>query len=567
MKGYLSRVLIFYGGIFVIVNPVWIITGLSLMSVSRERMGGFASRAALTWLGCFLAGMAIASYLAGPVHEGLKKLGNNTLSDHELHAVHRRNLFLPWYLCLLMTGMIAVFGASVHVFSPADGAVPVFFWWITISGAGLVLPACLFGALHHATHPVHDRMYQEYRSRSLTHISGGFHLGERIIWFFSAVSTGIVLWAGAIGFSGGTCRAQGMQADFVIALGAVVLLCIAGLAGFALFTMAVAPVKKTADMIGHLSAGGWSRTARLTVHWSDEMGQMAAGFNELMDRIGETVAGMEKAAASVDRSSRDVSCRAGDLMNLLLEQAASVEAVAQTIDQMTAFIKQNALSAESGRDKTRSMVNRAGRSEVSMRSLVEAMDGISLASRKIGDIVSTVNEVAFQTNLLALNAAVEAARAGEHGRGFAVVAGEVRALAQRSADAARQIKVLIEDTVTRIRAGDELAKNAKKSITGIIEEIGDLSETIEGFASTSSEQAGGVDDLNKSVASMDSVTQRNAAAIHQLSDTAEIMFSSAGSLAGDVARFKQAVSRHHADGSHRSPLSCGRDDDREGELE
>ncbi|MFY9110973.1 MAG: methyl-accepting chemotaxis protein, partial [Desulfomonilia bacterium] len=264
----------------------------------------------------------------------------------------------------------------------------------------------------------------------------------------------------------------------------------------------------------------------------------------------------------VEHSSRDVSSCADDLMSLLLEQAASVEAVAQTIEEMTSFIKQNALSAESGREKTRGMVNMAGRSEASMRALVDAMERISMASRKIGDIVSTVNEVAFQTNLLALNASVEAARAGEHGKGFAVVAQEVRALAQRSADAANQIKALIEDTVGKIGAGDELAKNAEKSMTGIIGEIGELSETIEEFASISSEQADRVDDLNKSVARMDSVTQRNAAAIHRLSGSAEGMLCSAGTLAGEVARFKQAVSGRFAAGSGFRPLaSCGEEAD------
>jgi methyl-accepting chemotaxis protein len=312
-------------------------------------------------------------------------------------------------------------------------------------------------------------------------------------------------------------------------------------------------VKKAADMIRNVAAGTGASdfTARLPVHGSDEMGEMAAGLNELMGRIEGAVSGMKGTAACVDRSSRDVSCCADDLMNLLLDQAASVEAVAQTIEEMTAFIKQNAVSAESGRDKTRSMVIMAGRSELSMRSLVEAMDGISLASKKIGDIISTVNEVAFQTNLLALNAAVEAARAGEHGRGFAVVAGEVRALARRSAEAAGEIRRLIEDTVTRIRTGDELAKNAEKSISGIIEGINDLSETIEEFASTSSEQAGGVDDLNRSVQRMDIVTQKNAAAIHQLSDSAESMLSSAGTLAGDVARFNPTKSRKHTSGLRR----------------
>jgi len=562
MKGYLSRVLIVYGGIFAIVNLQWAIVGPSLISCSPEQAGGFVFRTALVWLGCLLAGAAVVFGLSAPVRRGLKKLGESTLSDHELHIVHRRNRLLPLYLCLLMTGMIVVFGAAVHLISRTHIVLPPFTWWIATLGAGLVLPACLFGLLHHGTHLVHDRLYRECRSRSLMHDPAGFRVETRTLGFFFAVNAGLLLWAGAFGFSEGACRVEGVQAGLFTLLGVAGFLCMVWLAAAAHFTMSIAPVKRTAHMIGYLSAGGWSGTARLSVDSGDEVGKAAAGINDLMDRINEAVRGVEETAAGVEHSSRDVSSCADDLMSLLLEQAASVEAVAQTIEEMTSFIKQNALSAESGREKTRGMVNMAGRSEASMRALVDAMERISMASRKIGDIVSTVNEVAFQTNLLALNASVEAARAGEHGKGFAVVAQEVRALAQRSADAANQIKALIEDTVGKIGAGDELAKNAEKSMTGIIGEIGELSETIEEFASISSEQADRVDDLNKSVARMDSVTQRNAAAIHRLSGSAEGMLCSAGTLAGEVTRFKQAVSGRPAAGSRfRSLASCGEEAD------
>ena len=373
-----------------------------------------------------------------------------------------------------MTGMIAVFGAAVHLISRTHIVLPPFTWWIATSGSGLVLPACLFGLLHHGTHPVHDRLHRECRSRSLMHESAGIRLETRTLGFFFAVSAGLLLWAGAFGFSEGACRVEGVQAGLFTLLGVAGFLCMIWLAAAAHFTMFIAPVKGTADMIGYLSAGGWSGTARLAVDSGDDVGKAAAGINDLMDRINEAVRGVEETAAGVEQSSRDVSSCADDLMSLLLEQAASVEAVAQTIEEMTSFIKQNALSAESSRGKTRSMVNMAGRSETSMRALVDAMEGISLASRKIGE----------------------------------------------------------------------------------------LSETIEKFASISSEQADRVDDLNKSVARMDSVTQRNAAAIHRLSGSAEGMLCSAGTLAGEVTRFKQAVSGRPAAGSRfRSLASCGEEAD------
>jgi len=184
------------------------------------------------------------------------------------------------------------------------------------------------------------------------------------------------------------------------------------------------------------------------------------------------------------------------------------------------------------------MVRMAGESTHAAKELEAGMDAISAASKKIGDIIVTVNEVAFQTNLLALNAAVEAARAGEHGKGFAVVAEEVRALAQRSAAAVREIKTLIEDTVAKIQVGDEAANKSGAALNQIITRIHEISQTMDEIAAASSQQAGGVDELNRAVAQIDESTQRNASTVEELSSNAESLNAEADALLKLVERFK-----------------------------
>jgi len=204
---------------------------------------------------------------------------------------------------------------------------------------------------------------------------------------------------------------------------------------------------------------------------------------------------------------------------------------------MASSIKHNAQNASEGRQKAGDMVRMAHMSGEAALELVKAMGEISSASKKIGDIITTVNEVAFQTNLLALNAAVEAARAGEHGKGFAVVAEEVRALAQRSADASRQIKTLIEDTVDKIGAGDAMVRKTGESLDQIIKQIQELSQVMEEIAAASNEQAGGIDELNRAIVQIDGSTQQNASTVEELASTSDNLNNEARELADTVARF------------------------------
>ncbi len=287
-----------------------------------------------------------------------------------------------------------------------------------------------------------------------------------------------------------------------------------------------------------IAQGEADLSKRLPKVSTDEIGEIASWFNTFVGNLEEVMTKVKHSSEQVGTATQEVAGGAQGLSHATQEQASAIEEVAATIEQMTSSIKHNAENATDGRQKATDMVRMASQSGDAAQELVRGMSEISEASKKIGDIIVTVNEVAFQTNLLALNAAVEAARAGEHGKGFAVVAEEVRALAQRSADASRQIKALIEDTVGKISAGDIMVKKSGESLDQIIKHIQDLSQVMEEIAAASSEQASGVDELNRAVSQIDTTTQQNATTVEELASTSDNLSNEANDLAKTVARFK-----------------------------
>jgi methyl-accepting chemotaxis protein len=295
--------------------------------------------------------------------------------------------------------------------------------------------------------------------------------------------------------------------------------------------------KEISNYMKGIAEGEANLSARLPVLTTDEVGEIASWFNKFVEHIEEVIRKVKNTAMHVDISTQEVAAGAQGLSQATQQQASAIEEVAATIEEMTSSIKHNAENASDGRQKANEMVRMANSSGESAQDLVRAMGEISEASKKIGDIITTVNEVAFQTNLLALNAAVEAARAGEHGKGFAVVAEEVRALAQRSADASKQIKTLIEDTVNKIGAGDIMVKKSGESLEQIIKHIQELSQVMEEIAAASGEQASGVDELNRAVTQIDSTTQQNASTVEELASTSDSLSNEAKDLSETVTRF------------------------------
>jgi len=256
-----------------------------------------------------------------------------------------------------------------------------------------------------------------------------------------------------------------------------------------------------------------------------------------------------KALIEVDLIARDVAtasqhlaAASEQLSSGAQESAASLEETASSLEEMTATVRQNADNADQANSLANSSRETAEQGGEVVASAVRAMGEINQASKKIADIITTIDEIAFQTNLLALNAAVEAARAGEQGRGFAVVAGEVRNLAQRSATAAREIKGLIQDSVTKVEAGSTLVNQSGETLGGIVQSVMKVTDIVGEIAAASREQSSGIDQINRAVAQMDSVTQSNASQTEEMSGTAVALSGQAEQLQKVVARFNLRTS-------------------------
>lgn len=277
-------------------------------------------------------------------------------------------------------------------------------------------------------------------------------------------------------------------------------------------------------------------------------GDYRGRFKELQDaraastaRIKEVIGLALEASHVVSDAAGQVSQGSSDLSSRVQEQAAALEQTSATMHQMTAAVEANTENATRVAALAHQVQGQSTDGVVVMQQTIEAMKSIQAASSKIADIVSIIDSIAFQTNLLALNAAVEAARAGEHGRGFAVVASEVRALAGKSADAAKDIKGLIEDSVNRIDAGTKLADKSGEMLTQISGSVREVTSMIEAISSASKEQATGISQVHLAIADIDRVTQENAALVEETTAAAESLSSEANGLRESMAFFKTGV--------------------------
>ena len=274
---------------------------------------------------------------------------------------------------------------------------------------------------------------------------------------------------------------------------------------------------------------------------------LANGVNELLENTADVVRQMATAAAEVHTGADEISRGNLNLSQRTEQQAASLEETASSMEQMTSTVKQNADNAAQANQLAAAAREQAERGGKVVGAAVAAMAEINVASKKIADIIGVIDEIAFQTNLLALNAAVEAARAGEQGRGFAVVASEVRNLASRSAQAAKEIKGLIQDSVGKVGDGTKLVDESGKVLAEIVTGVKKVTDVVAEIAASSREQAAGIEQVNNAVTSMDATTQQNAALVEEASAAAQALTEQASHLMQLIV--------HYRIGDERSPPS------------
>ncbi|MBN2607338.1 MAG: hypothetical protein JXR47_08380 [Thiotrichales bacterium] len=295
-------------------------------------------------------------------------------------------------------------------------------------------------------------------------------------------------------------------------------------------------IKDITRVIVAQSEGDLTQTVSSEYH--GDLKTVTDALNHTSQKLSDIVSQAVQSADVVNNAALEVSQGSMDLSQRVQEQAAALEETSATMDEMNSAVQANTENALNATKESSEVQLKANEGSQVMGKTIEAMKAIEESSHKISEIVTLIDSIAFQTNLLALNAAVEAARAGDHGRGFAVVAGEVRSLAQKSAEAAKDIKSLIDETSQRVEQGASLATKSGDMLSDINSSIDNITQMISHIAQASSEQANGVSQVHIAISQIDQVTQQNAALVEETSAAAESMSEQAQSLSRDMSFFK-----------------------------
>ncbi len=304
-------------------------------------------------------------------------------------------------------------------------------------------------------------------------------------------------------------------------------------------------IRDTLRVLGAMAKGELNET--IEADYEGSFNQLKENANATIIKLTEVVGQIQEAAASVKTGSDEISQGNADLSQRTEEQASSLEETASSMEEMTSTVKQNADNAAQANKLVIDVREQAEKGGAVVGEAVSAMQEINTSSKKIADIISVIDEIAFQTNLLALNAAVEAARAGEQGRGFAVVASEVRNLAGRSASAAKEIKDLIEDSGRKVEEGSRLVNDSGQTLEEIVGGVRKVAEIVGEITAASQEQSAGIEEVNKAVMQMDELTQQNASLVEEAAAASESLGDQANGLSQMISFFKVGGDGHSRD--------------------
>jgi methyl-accepting chemotaxis protein I, serine sensor receptor len=338
---------------------------------------------------------------------------------------------------------------------------------------------------------------------------------------------------------------QTMQA--LIIGGIVIALVMMVAVRLALRGMIVQPLNEAIACFERIATGDLTQSVDTLSR--NEMGRLFAAIRKMQDGVAALVKAVHGSTESIDTGAREIAMGNTDLSQRTEQQAASLQETASSMDQLTGTVRQNAENARQASQLAVNASDIATRGGDVVNEVVVTMRDIAASSNKVVDIIGVIEGIAFQTNILALNAAVEAARAGEQGRGFAVVAGEVRSLAQRSASAAKEIKELIGDSVSKVQNGSELVGRAGTTMEEILQAVRRVTDIMGEISSASEEQSGGIEQVNRAVSQMDDVTQQNAALVEQAAAAAASLEEQTRQLRNVVGTWRVGGTSHAAFGA------------------
>jgi len=323
---------------------------------------------------------------------------------------------------------------------------------------------------------------------------------------------------------------------WLVVVGLVAALALVLTVHFVLRSIVLTPLNRAVTLLDQVANG--DLTMKIADPGRNEIGRLFASIRSMQQGLLNTVSRVRSSTDIINTGAQEIAAGNLDLSARTETQASSLEETAASMEQLTGTVKQNAENAQQANLLAHSASETAVKGGEVVAQVVDTMNAINESSKKIVDIISVIDGIAFQTNILALNAAVEAARAGEQGRGFAVVASEVRSLAQRSAAAAKEIKGLITDSVEKVDSGSRLVEHAGKTMSEVVESVRRVTDIVGEISSASREQSDGIGQVNNAITQMDEVTQQNAALVEEAAAAAQSLQTQAVTLADAVSIFR-----------------------------